>query len=192
MKYQFSICRTISTVAIIFILVRIISAASSSQIFLNIRPLFIPIGLCFFMMLAVYEIEFLKFIPHTLRILFCKPLEPNPRLAQIALFGSRSAIGAGLIEMLVALIQMLRNLSDPSGIGIGMAASLICPFYAIVISELFFGIVYQTFKNTQIKAKDIDTLPLTNVGLPLITILFLLSIFFIRSFTFFSFESMNY
>lgn len=179
MKYQFSICRTISTFVILFIIVASIMVGTSSNLFINVPQLLIPIGLCFFMMLAVYGIEYLKFIPHSLRILFCMPLEPNQRFAQIALFGSRSVIGAGLIGMVIGIIQLLSNLAGPWGLGYGMAISLVCPFYTIVISEVFFAIVYQSFKDAKTQPKSNTTLPFFNAGLPIITILFSLAIFII-------------
>ena len=179
MKYQFSICRTIATIFIIAFSIFIIATGAGARMFINIPSLVITIGLCFFMMLTVYEIEFLNFIPHAVYIFFCKPLVPNPRYAQIALFGSRSIIGAGLIGMIIGMIRMLSNLSDPSDIGVGMATALTCPFYAIIASEIFFAIVHQSFKQTKGEVKGNNTLPLINAGLPLLIILFSFSIFLI-------------
>ena len=157
--------------------------------FINIPSFVFTLGLCFFMMLAVYEIEFLKFISQAVRVFFCKPLEPNPRLAQIALFGSRSIVGAGLMGMLIGIIQILSNLSDPHGIGVGMATALTCPLYAIVISEIAFAIVHQSYKESKSSKDDNSTLPFVNAGLPLLIVLFMLTTFFILLS---SFNSGNY
>ncbi|QQE10774.1 MotA/TolQ/ExbB proton channel family protein [Planctomycetota bacterium] len=53
--------------------------------------------------------------------------------------GRNLAWSAGIIGMLVGLIAMLADLSDPSGIGAGLAVSLICPLYAAIIAELIFA-----------------------------------------------------
>jgi|SRR5690554_766850 len=44
----------------------------------------------------------------------------------------------GMIGTLIGLIQMLRNLSDPSSIGSGMATALITTFYGTVFANLVF------------------------------------------------------
>lgn len=43
----------------------------------------------------------------------------------------------GMIGTLVGLVQMLKNMSDPSTIGSGMAVALITTFYGAVIANLF-------------------------------------------------------
>ncbi len=177
MKYQFSICRTMSTLVILLILAGAILLGGSYRMFVHVPTFAITFGLCFFMLLCVYETEFLKFIAAAFRILFCKTLEPHPRFAQIALFGSRAIIGVGLIGMLIGLIQMLSNLSDPQGIGIGMATAFVCPLYSIIISEVFFAIAYQSFKDSQDKQEKNAVLPIVNAGLPLVIILFIISTF---------------
>lgn len=42
----------------------------------------------------------------------------------------------GMIGTLIGLVQMLRNLSDPSSIGSGMATALITTFYGALVSNL--------------------------------------------------------
>ncbi len=44
----------------------------------------------------------------------------------------------GMIGTLVGLVQMLSNLSDPSGIGAGMAVALLTTFYGAVLANVFF------------------------------------------------------
>ena len=44
----------------------------------------------------------------------------------------------GMIGTLIGLVQMLRNLSDPSQIGTGMATALITTFYGAVMANLVF------------------------------------------------------
>jgi chemotaxis protein MotA len=53
-------------------------------------------------------------------------------------FMGASAPAFGMIGTLIGLIQMLRNLQDPSGIGIGMATALITTFYGALLANLVF------------------------------------------------------
>ncbi|MFP4055842.1 MAG: flagellar motor protein [Candidatus Brocadiia bacterium] len=49
-----------------------------------------------------------------------------------------SAPAFGMIGTLIGLVQMLRQLSDPSQIGVGMATALITTFYGAVMANLVF------------------------------------------------------
>lgn len=53
-------------------------------------------------------------------------------------FMGASAPAFGMIGTLIGLVQMLRNLQDPSGIGIGMATALITTFYGALLANLVF------------------------------------------------------
>jgi chemotaxis protein MotA len=53
-------------------------------------------------------------------------------------FMGASAPAFGMIGTLVGLVQMLQNLSDPSGIGAGMAVALITTFYGAVLANVMF------------------------------------------------------
>jgi len=53
-------------------------------------------------------------------------------------FMGASAPAFGMIGTLIGLVQMLANLSDPSGIGVGMATALITTFYGAFAANLFF------------------------------------------------------
>jgi len=44
----------------------------------------------------------------------------------------------GMIGTLIGLVQMLRNLQDPAGIGAGMATALITTFYGSIMANLVF------------------------------------------------------
>ncbi|BBM85023.1 motility protein A [Candidatus Uabimicrobium amorphum] len=44
----------------------------------------------------------------------------------------------GMIGTLIGLVQMLQNLSDPSGIGAGMAVALLTTFYGALMANLVF------------------------------------------------------
>jgi chemotaxis protein MotA len=53
-------------------------------------------------------------------------------------FMGASAPAFGMIGTLIGLVQMLRNLSDPEGLGAGMAVALITTFYGSVLANLVF------------------------------------------------------
>jgi flagellar motor component MotA len=51
---------------------------------------------------------------------------------------SHLALASGLLGTLIGLIQMLQQMDDLTKIGPAMAVALLCPFYAIILSELIF------------------------------------------------------
>ena len=53
-------------------------------------------------------------------------------------FMGAAAPAFGMIGTLIGLVQMLRNLSDPSAIGGGMATALLTTFYGAFAANLFF------------------------------------------------------
>ncbi|MHC4293564.1 MAG: motility protein A [Planctomycetota bacterium] len=53
-------------------------------------------------------------------------------------FMGAAAPAFGMIGTLIGLVQMLSNLSDPSGIGIGMATALLTTFYGAFAANLVF------------------------------------------------------
>ena len=52
---------------------------------------------------------------------------------------ARFAPAYGMIGTLIGLIMMLQDMSDPSGIGAGMAIALITTLYGAVVANVFFG-----------------------------------------------------
>ncbi len=64
--------------------------------------------------------------------------ERHRRGKQILESMGASAPAFGMIGTLIGLVQMLRNLSDPSQIGVGMATALITTFYGAVMANLIF------------------------------------------------------
>ncbi len=53
-------------------------------------------------------------------------------------FMGASAPAFGMIGTLIGLVAMLQNLSDPSGLGAGMAVALITTFYGALVANLVF------------------------------------------------------
>lgn len=166
---KFSPCRLIGLIGVIFIIVGSIAVGVGGQLFINLPSLVFALGITFFLLLATFGKDFLKFIPNALVTLVSSPQNPNPRFAEIAAFGSRYVVGAGVIGALIGLIQILSNLSDPSGIGIGMAVALLTPFYAIVASEIFFAYLYKAYSDGS-KTEKKEPLSLRNIALPSIVV----------------------
>ena len=178
---RFSVCRTIATLGIIFLLGFGIAAGGGGSAFIHIPSMLITIGICFLLLLGTHGIEFLKFIPDSLLTLFCTPAAPNARYAEIAAFGSRYVIAGGVICTLIGLIQMLRNLDSPEQIGSGMAVALLAPLYALFVSEFFFAFVYKANMDETGKSPS-KPLPVRNALLPLI-IAGLVNVVFVLSLT---------
>ena len=51
----------------------------------------------------------------------------------------RFAPAYGMIGTLMGLIMMLQDMSDPSGIGAGMAVALITTLYGAIVANVFFS-----------------------------------------------------
>lgn len=164
-----------------------IGIGTGVTIFINFPSLAMVFGVAFFALLATFGMDFLKFIPQSLLTFVSSTPEPNPRFAEIALFTSRYIIGAGLIGMLIGLIQMLSNLSDPSGIGVGMATAMLTPFYAIVTSEIFCAFLYKAYSAGD-HSRQSKPLPLNNVTLPAAVTAFILTLFFVLMISFANFN----
>ena len=183
----FSPCRLIGFVGILFVLVWCIAMGGGVMAFIHIPSIAFILGIAFFALLATFGTDFLKFIPQSFLTFVSRNPEPNPRFAEIALFASRYLVGSGLIGMLIGLIQMLRNLSDPSSIGAGMAVALLTVFYAVIISEIFCAFLYKAYsagdETTQSKP-----LPLKNAAVAATVTAMTLLAFFVLLTSFASFE----
>ena len=118
---KFSPCRLIGLAGVLIVIVGAILIGGGALMFIHIPSMAIMFGITFFVLLATFGTDFLKFIPQSILTLVSRNSKPNLRFAEIALFASRYVIGAGLIGMVIGLIQMLRNLSSPEQIGSGMA-----------------------------------------------------------------------
>ena len=64
----------------------------------------------------------------------------------------------GMIGTLIGLIQMLRQLDDPSKIGAGMAVALITTFYGALIANLLFLPLATKLKERSKQEKNLCTL----------------------------------
>ena len=143
--FRFSISRTIATCAIC-ILIGIAATMSDVSVFLCAPAFMIVIGIPFFLLLGLYGQRFLSFIPISILTLFCKPSNPMPLFSIIAHHGSRYTLASGVIGMLIGLVQFLSGISDPKSIGEGFAMLLLTVLYAVIVAELFFAMVEQSFQ----------------------------------------------
>ncbi len=62
----------------------------------------------------------------------------NKTGASILSFMGEAAPAFGMIGTLIGLVQMLRQLDDPSRIGVGMATALLTTFYGALLANLLF------------------------------------------------------
>ncbi|MCP4377793.1 MAG: hypothetical protein GY794_16655 [bacterium] len=149
LSYEVSVCRLIALVGVAFLFGRVIRFSGFEiSILASPSALAIILGFPFFMLLGSYGVDFLKFIPASIQCFGGKPSRPDHRYAEIAKFGSRYIIAGAVIYGLMGTMNMLANLSDPSGLGTGLSKVMIGPFYAVVISELFFAFVYMAFSDS--------------------------------------------
>lgn len=173
-----SVCRIISTAMASFLFLGAIFLGGGAGFF-NIPCLMITCGMTFFLLLGVFGKAFLLFIPDAFLTLFTVSSTPNPKFAEIAKTGSRFIIGTGVLGTLIGLIQMLRNLEDPSTIGMGMAVALLTSLYAIFMSEIVFAFLYKVYSTAGEEEKTNGTLPLKNIGIPVILLAWILTSFFV-------------
>ncbi len=155
--------------------------------FIHIPSILFAGGMTFFMLLASFGKDFLKFIPDAILTLLSKSAGPCPRFAEIARFGGRYVIGAGLTGTLVGLVQMLANLSDPSNLGRGMAVALLTTLYAVIISEIFFAYLHRAYSEPS-DAKEAVPVSYGNVGLAGGVVAFTLIAFLLLLISFASFS----
>ena len=184
---KFSPCRLIGLMGVLIVISGSIVIGGGAQIFIHIPSMAITFGIAFFVLLATFGTDFLKFIPQSILTFVSRDPKPNPIFAEIALFASRYIIGAGLIGMVIGLIQMLSNLSDPSGIGAGMAVALLTSFYAIITSEIFCAFLYKAY-STGDQCQQSKPLPLKNAALPAAVTALTLVFFFVLILSFANFN----
>jgi flagellar motor component MotA len=175
---RFSPCRLIGLLGVLTVIIGSIVAGGGVLAFIHIPSIVFTFGVTFFILLASFGTDFLRFIPQSMLTLICHNTKPNPRFAEIALFASRYIIGAGLIGLLIGLIQMLQNLSDPASLGMGMAVALLTVLYAIVLSEIFCAFLYKAYSDGDEGAHS-KPLPLRNAATAAIGTALTLIVFFV-------------
>jgi len=175
---RFSPCRLIGLAGVLIVIVGALVAGGSALAFVHIPSIVFTFGVTFFILLATFGVDFLRFIPQSMLTFISCNAKPNPRFAEIALFASRYVIGAGLVGLLIGLVQMLQNLSNPADLGAGMAVALLTVFYAIIISEVFCAFLYKAYSEGN-EVTHSKPLPLKNAGTAAIATALTLIVFFV-------------
>lgn len=188
-KRHFSLHHTIAFFGVAVLILAPILIGGGGDLFFNVPALMITYGLTFFLLLGNFGNAFLKFIPDSILTLVSRPTTPIPLFAEIARFGSRYVIGAGLIGTLIGFIQMLSGMSDPSSIGAGMATSLLTTFYAIIASEVFFAFLYKAYSGNE---EGSGPLLLKNIGIPVVILAWLVITFFTMLLSFSDYSGMDH
>ncbi len=146
----FSITRTVATFGVPFSIIGSILLLDSNVLaFIYLQALFLVIGLPFFLLLGSHGKKFIEFMPEALKTFFLDPQEQNPNFAQIARDGEKFALAAGMIGVVIGLINLLGNLANPANIGPAMAMSLLSIAYGIIFSECFFAVVARAYQASQ-------------------------------------------
>lgn len=149
-RRTFSITRTVATFGVPFSIIGSILLVDSNILaFIYLQALFLVVGLPFFLLLGSHGKKFIEFMPEALKTFFLDPQEQNPNFAQIARDGEKFALAAGMIGVVIGLINLLGNLDDPANIGPAMAMSLLSIAYGIIFSECFFAVVARAYQATQ-------------------------------------------
>ncbi|MDD4735281.1 MAG: MotA/TolQ/ExbB proton channel family protein [Kiritimatiellae bacterium] len=117
--------------------------------FINIPSMMIVFAVAFFMMFACYGGEYMRFLGASFAILAFRPVHPNKRYAEMARYAARFMIAGGVAGTLIGFIQMLRNMTDPSAIGSGMAVALITILYAVLAAEFWCLFAYKVFSGNE-------------------------------------------
>lgn len=174
----FSPCRMIGLAGAMTVIIGAIVAGGGAQAFIHIPSIVFLFGITFFILLATFGADFLRFIPQSLLTFVSYHPQPNPRFAEIALFASRSVMGVGLLGLLIGLVQMLQNLSNPADLGAGMAVALLTVFYAVVISEVFCAFLYRAYSDRRVLASN-KVLPLRSAATAALATTLTLIVFFV-------------
>ena len=149
-RRTFSITRSVATFGVPFSIIGSILLLDSNVLaFIYLQALFLVVGLPFFLLLGSHGKKFIEFLPEALKTFFLDPQEQNPNFAQIARDGEKFALAAGMIGVVIGLINLLGNLADPANIGPAMAMSLLSIAYGIIFSECFFAVVARAYQATQ-------------------------------------------
>lgn len=97
-------------------------------------------------------------------------------------------LGAGIVAMILEMMHFLRNMSSPDEIALAMAVALQSPLYALMLSELYFAPVHQTFDARDETPGD-KILPFSYVAVSVLIIFFLCAFFLASMLSFpFSFK----
>jgi len=165
-RRRICVYRLVAWVGVVVLLAAVVVPGGQWQALVDAPVFAFTLGVTFFLLLATFGGEFLRFIPDALRTLVCVSPEPNPRFADIARFGSRYVVGVGSIGVLIGLMRTLCSLADVSQIGPHMATAILSALYAVVVSEFFFVFLHKAYSGDG-RTETAEPLSLRNLALPL-------------------------
>lgn len=142
---KFSPYRLISVIGLAAIIVGSAIANDIAYFVFDISSIGLIVGITFFLLLGAFGKDFLKFIPDSFITLIYTPSKPNKKYAQIAKFAGRYVIGAATIATLIRMFYGFANLSAPESLGYNTIATLLPFFYALILSEIFFALIYKSY-----------------------------------------------
>ncbi len=83
------------------------------------------------------SLAFRVFFPFGLARLAADPKQRHTYLRALRR-SSHLSYGAGIVNLLIAGIIILPNMSDPSQAGSGLAVALLCPLYSVILAGFLF------------------------------------------------------
>jgi len=182
-KRRFSPYHMVGSLGTMLVVLIAASAGSNVRALIYLPGAMLVFGLTFFTLLASFGHDLFEFIADAVLTLFSKPAAPVPRFAEIAKFGSRYAVGAGTIGMLILIMRMLRAAADPRSLVLGLVPPILTALYAVIASELLFAFFYKVYSDPD-GGGDTQPLPLREMALLVIVFLFVLSALLIIFLTF--------
>ncbi|MGI9466521.1 MAG: MotA/TolQ/ExbB proton channel family protein [Rubripirellula sp.] len=147
--HVFSLPRCLSVACLFGLLVRPVFYQGWLLSLFDAYSAFFVIGGTAAILLYSFEGAFVRFIPRSLSLVFCKNKVANSEFATIAKAGSRYVNAIGSVGSIIGFVAMLQNLSDPSHLGKGMAVVVLALLYGVVLSELVFIPLAKAYSESQ-------------------------------------------
>ncbi len=132
--------------------------------------IFVMGGTCAILLYS-FEGAFVRFIPRSLSLVFCKNRVADPQFATIAKAGSRYVIAIGAVGSIIGFVAMLQSLADPFNLGKGMAVVVLSLLYGVVLSELVFIPLAKAYSDADSQSDVIPTWRHIGVGGASLTVL---------------------
>ncbi len=166
---NFSATRFVSLLGLLAVIIGPFGIGGQVSIFINIPSIVGLVSFIFFMLLMNFGKDFLSFIPQSLSVFCFSPKSPNPKYAEIAIYGSKVSICGASLLTLITYIKLLVWKSDPTVIGVSLAISLLPILYGLIISEVFFAISFRAFNSSS--KTNIEVTTWKDLILPIIVVL---------------------
>ena len=150
--HVFSLPRCLSVACLFGLLVRPVFYQGWLLSLFDAYSAFFVMGGTAAILLYSFEGAFVRFIPRSLSLVFCKNKVANSEFATIAKAGSRYVIAIGSVGSIIGFVAMLQKLSDPSHLGKGMAVVVLSLLYGVVLCELVFISLAKAYSDSESQA----------------------------------------